>query len=274
MRRREFLFGSLASAAWSQRGLADGTKLPRLAVVNMVLSVDQISEGGALQYRAFYSELKRLGLVENQSIKVERWSALGRADEYADLARRVVASKPDVIFITGSRFVLLFRAETSSIPIVANMIDPVGYGVAASLSHPGGNVTGVSANAGLELVDKTFEILRRLAPNASRIALLQPSSARGKAYDQAIQQAALRLGLSMLPIVVESPHAQKEYQEFFRAATEASADAVMVADTSENLACKDLVAALAAMHQLPAIYPNFLYAETGALVTYGYSNCG
>jgi putative ABC transport system substrate-binding protein len=119
----------------------------------------------------FFEELRRLGFVEGQNLVYERYSAEGR-DQFSELARDVVRSNPDLIFADSTTLVLALKAATTTIPIVAPMIDPVAGGIVPSLARPGGNITGVSVNTGSEMSGKFVELLREAVPGLSSVGFL------------------------------------------------------------------------------------------------------
>jgi len=105
---------------------------------------------------------------------VDRWAGTGRREGYPDLARKVIGSKPHVIFAQTGRLAQAFRTVTSTIPIVTMTTEPVELGLANSLARPGGNVTGLSLNVGIELLGKRLELLKEVVPTASRFVYLAP----------------------------------------------------------------------------------------------------
>ena len=109
---------------------------------------------GRPYYRAFFEELSRLGYVEGQNLGVERYSGEGQPERYAELVRDVVNTHPDLILAVGARLSLDFKMATTTIPIVTIIIDPIAMGLVASIARPGGNITGVTIAAGLELIGK------------------------------------------------------------------------------------------------------------------------
>ncbi len=149
IRRRAFisaisaLLGG-AAVAWPLAARAQRpAKVHRIAVIHAAVPVTDIIETSSIRfYRAFFQELRRLGYVEGRNLIVERYSGLGRTEHYAELAREVVRSKPDLIFASGTDTVRHLKAATATIPIVGVMGNPVGWGLAASFAHPGGNITG------------------------------------------------------------------------------------------------------------------------------------
>jgi hypothetical protein len=111
-------------------------KVYRIAVAHPSRPVSELSENGGLPYfRAFFEELRRLGYVEGRNLTVARYSGGGRTEQYADLAREVVRTSPDVNRDGLVTHGLTFQAASSTIPIVANTTDPVALGIAASLAR-------------------------------------------------------------------------------------------------------------------------------------------
>src|SRR5262245_4089915 len=153
IRRRKFitLLGG-AAAAWSvaSRAQQPGNAY-RVAIVRTSgLVADMTETGDNPSFRELFKELRRLGYVEGQNLIVERYSGEGRQDRYSELAREVVRTRPHLILAVASPLVLIFKAATTNIPIIGVMADPIAYGVVSNLARPGGNVTGVSVDAGLE----------------------------------------------------------------------------------------------------------------------------
>src|SRR5216684_4046967 len=101
----------------------------------------------------------RLGYVEGTNLVVDRYSADGRFNRFPEIAHEVVATQPDVICAMSNPLVLALKSETRTIPIVAWTSDPIAAGIVSNLARPGGNVTGVSIDAGLEVVSKRVEPL-------------------------------------------------------------------------------------------------------------------
>ena len=173
MRRREFIAGLLVAATLRHARAQQPAKVHRIAVIATASPVADLTETSSFpHWRAFFQELRRLGYVEGRNLIVERYSGEGREDRYAELARDVVRAKPDLIVASSSRLVLSFKAATDKIPVVSSMADPVPYGIVASLARPGGNITGVSVEAGLEIWGKRLQILREAIPTASRVGFL------------------------------------------------------------------------------------------------------
>lgn len=146
MRRRDFitLFGGTAATWPLAAGAQQPAKMKRFAFVHSAGKVSRMTVSGPPWYRAFFDELSRLGYVEGKNLGVERYSGEGRTDHYLALAHDVVSTHPDLILAVGGRLSLDFKMTTTTIPIVTIVIDPIALGLVASISRPGGNITGVT----------------------------------------------------------------------------------------------------------------------------------
>lgn len=187
----------------------------RIALVSTSGPVAAMSEEHSPTYKAFFSELRRLRYVEGQNLVVDRRSAEGRTEHYADLAREVVESNPDVICTFSGRMIRAFKVATTTIPIVGITGDPVADGLVASLSRPGGNITGVSFTAGDEIFGKQLQLLHELAPTAARIAFLMPRALWDGRVSQAWRTVAQRLDLTPVGAPMGDPIQEPEYRRVF-----------------------------------------------------------
>jgi putative tryptophan/tyrosine transport system substrate-binding protein len=270
MKRRDFLAGILFVASGRSPWAQPTGKPHRIAIAHAAESPAAMSEsGGHPTYSAFFEELGRLGYVEGRNVIVERWSGEGRIEQYGELAQQIARSQPDVIFATSASFVQHLRNATTVIPIVSTTADPVGFGLAVSLARPGGNITGVSVDAGLAVSAKYFELLRELNPALSRIGLVFPRDRRDRPYGRALQSSASRLGISIVGPLLESPILEPAYRHYFDAIMQSGAEALIVTDSPENFPNRDLIVALANKNRLPAIYPYAEYVRLGGLMSYG-----
>ena len=189
MRRREFITLVGGAAAWPLAARAQQpANAHRIAVVRPSGSVADMTEaGGNPIYRALFNELRRLGYIERQNLIVERYSGEGHQERFAELAREVVRTKPHLIFVASTPVVLIFKAATDTIPIVGTMADPIAMGVVSNLARPGGNVTGVSVDAGLEIWAKRLQILQEVVPTAKKVGYLYLRSSWDLAQGRAMQ---------------------------------------------------------------------------------------
>src|SRR5882724_1878127 len=171
MKRREFIAGVGAATVWPLAARAQ--KLRRIAFVHSGIAADKLSEtAGPFWVRRFYETLRGLGDVEGGNLVVERYSAEGRSERFAPLAAEVVSRNPDVIVANLNDLVKTFAAATATIPIVAIIGDPIAGGLVTNLAHPGGNLTGVSINAGIEIYGKRLQILKEAVPSLTRVSHL------------------------------------------------------------------------------------------------------
>ena len=123
--------------------------------------------------------------------------------EDGDLARDVVSLNPDVIFLTGNFLARRFRTLTVTTPIVATMSDPLETGMVQSLARPGGNLTGVSEDAGIEIWGKRLELLKEAVPSMAKLAYVGVQLAQMGATQTAVESAAQRFGVSAIGVSVE-----------------------------------------------------------------------
>jgi putative ABC transport system substrate-binding protein len=173
MRRREFntVVGGVA-AAWPVVARAQ-QRLYRLAFVHSGIPADRLTEsGGPFWVRRFHETLRELGVVEGTNLVIERFSAEGHSERSAPLAAEVVGRKPDVIVVNLNDLVKALMAATGTIPIVAVVGDPIVGGLVTNLAYPGGNLTGVSINAGVEIYAKRLQILKEALPSVTRVCHL------------------------------------------------------------------------------------------------------
>src|SRR5436190_19434151 len=195
MRRREFLsvLGS-AAAAWPFKARAQqSTKVPTIGFLGAS------SEAGQAPWTAaFLERLRELGWIEGRTVAIEyRW-AEGRNERFAEFAAESVRLKVDVILTDGGA-TLAAKKVTSVIPIVfAVAADPLGGGYVASLSRPGGNVTGTSVQA-FDSASKRLGLLREAVPGLRRLAILvNPNYPAAVAETGEVEAAAQKLGIEVV----------------------------------------------------------------------------
>ena len=194
MRRREFLTGVVLVATTPASRAQQRATPSRIAIFHPAIPASLLTEtGGGTAWRAFFGELRRLGYVEGQNLLVERYSAEGHHERYADIARQIVASNPDLIVTGTNPVVLAFQAVTTTPPIVAFMIDPLKAGLVASLARPGGNLTGITLDPGIEIWGKRLELLKEAIPQTTRTAFLGMREGWEGSFGQAMRDIASQL---------------------------------------------------------------------------------
>src|SRR5262249_50479233 len=169
MRRREFitLLGGSA-AAWP---LAARAQQPaRMRRIGVLMAYTENDREYRSHLAAFREELQKLGWSEGRNVQFDyRWAALD-PEVMRRFARELIALQPDVILSSSSPTTASLLAETHSIPVIfANIVDPVGSGLAASLSRPGGNATGFMLFEA-SLAGKWLELLKEIVPRVSSVA--------------------------------------------------------------------------------------------------------
>ena len=170
MKRRTFLSSLLLASAARFARAQQRAKIYRIAIVHPARPTALLTEDGGLPaFAAFFKELRRLGYIEGDNLLVERYSGEGRTEHYADLARDVVLSHPELIFSVSTRMAQHFKATTTTIPIVAYVAEPVASGLARSLAQPGGNITGVIPDVGADFWGKQLEFLKLVVPGVRKL---------------------------------------------------------------------------------------------------------
>ena len=271
MRRRDFItLVAGVAATWPIAARAQQPRKERR--VALVAASDPVSEltesGDNPHYAAFLQELRRLGDVEGQNLVIERYSGDGRTAHYAELVSEVIGRNPDLIFANTSLLVRRFKQSTATIPIVGFTADPVAYGIVTALARPGGNVTGVSADAGVEIWGKRLEFLRAAVPKASRVGFLTYRLSWEGAQGQVLRVAARAAGIELLGPPLDDPVQPPEYTRVMTLMAQQQADALIVGDISINFTYRRLIVDLAKANRLPAIYPYREYLQLGGLMAY------
>jgi putative tryptophan/tyrosine transport system substrate-binding protein len=268
MRRREFTAGVLLAAVpWPARAQQRATP-HRIAIFHPAIPTALLTEtGGGSAWRAFFSELRRLGYVEGENLIIERYSAEGHHERYADLAREIVASSPDLIVTGTNPVVITFKAATGTLPIVAFMLDPLKAELVTNLAKPGGNLTGITLDAGIEIWGKRLEILKEAVPSTAKAAFLGMRDGWEGSFGQFLRDAAGRLGISLISMLPQQG-TPSEIERVFAEMEQHRPDAVLVSGEGDLYAHRQLIAELTQKHRLPAMCPYRDYADAGALMAY------
>ena len=268
MQRRHFIAG-ISGMAIAGRGFATPAAAShRIAFVHAAIPVNELTEAaGPFWIRRFFERLAKLGLVEGRNLVVERYSAEGRADRFAAVAAAVVQRHPDVIVANYNPLVAAIQSATQTIPVVAIVGDPVRSGFVRSLARPGGNITGASVDAGIEIYGKELQILQEAIPNASRVAFLASRDAVAAGIEQVLRAAGERLGITLIP-ALQDEVGEPQISRAFTGMAQQRADAVIVSPESSLLAHRGIVVESAQKARLPALYPYRDYVEAGGLIAY------
>jgi putative tryptophan/tyrosine transport system substrate-binding protein len=262
MKRREFIVGASAVAAWPVEARAQQPAMPVVGFVNAA------SPGGSYPpLPAFLKGLGETGFVEGRNVAIEyRW-AEGHYERLPALIADLVQHKVSVIAATGTPAAVAAKAATATIPIVFEMgSDPVELGLVTSLSQPAGNVTGV-ANLNVELASKQLGLMHELVPRTTTIAALFNPNFAGTAKLLRDAEAAARvLGLQLIVLKAST---EEEIEKVFATMAPQGAGALFVEFESFFAARRDQIIALAARNKLPAIYGWRDFVVSGGLMSYG-----
>jgi ABC-type uncharacterized transport system substrate-binding protein len=235
-------------------------KIPRIGILSMA---DRTS---TKIFDAFRDGLRNLGYIDGQNITIEYRLAAGDFSRLPAIAGELVRLPVDVIVVDGgTKVAQIAQAASSTIPIVGALgPDPVAAGLAASLGHPGGNVTGHGSFA-VGLSGKRVQLLKEAFPGISRIAALS-SPADPLSNRRATVETARTLGVALRTIEVATPD---DIPSGFSAAGAGSAEGLVFLPNPMFWNHRVRIVALAAQYRLPAIYPEREYADDGGLLAYG-----
>jgi putative tryptophan/tyrosine transport system substrate-binding protein len=267
LRRREFVGLLGGAAAWP---LAARAQQPKMPGVGILLASTPEAFAGALA--AFQQGLADAGFLVSQNVVLETRSANFQSAKLPSLAEDLVNSHVAVIFAANStNSVLAAKAATTTIPIVFFYGgDPVSDGLVASLSRPGGNLTGMTSIT-TELTAKRLGLLHELVPNAKTIGLLTGSFPR-REHRNDILAGAQALGLQVVVVEVEDnavevmrPRLERAFATF----AERQAEAVFVDNYAHLFFNSPPIISLAARHKIPAMYASAAPVRIGGLIGYG-----
>ena len=263
MRRREFIAAVSGAAAWP---LAARAQQPAIPIIGYLDS--RSPEAVENRLRGFRQGLKDAGYIEGENVTIlYRW-ADDRVERLPLLAAELVSRSVAAIITAGAPASLAAKAATTTIPIVFLIgNDPVQLGLAASLSRPGGNLTGIDIFTS-QLGAKRLEVLRDLLPKATRMGVLvnPADTSATDAQLKEIDAAARAMGLQ---IKVHNADTRAEIDAAFEAMDRDRPDAVF-AGTSVFLNGRRVqLVQLSAFHRLPTIYSLRDFVEIGGLISYG-----
>jgi putative ABC transport system substrate-binding protein len=266
MKRREFL-GVLGGAAMAWPVGARAQQGERIRRVGVLIGIAESDPQASLRIAAIRDGLQELGWVEGRNVRIDyRWGA-GNTDRIRNYATELVALSPDVILAGGSPSVGALQQATRTVPVVfASVADPVGAGFVDSLARPGGNVTGFT-NWEYGITGKWLELLKEVAPRVTRVAVLRDaSSPAGIGPWGAIQAVAPSFGVELTPINISDA---SEIERTVTAFASRSNGGLVVTGSNQTTVHRELITALAARHQLPAIYAYRFLVTGGGLISYG-----
>src|SRR5262252_8940305 len=266
MKRRDFiaLLGG-AAAAWPLAARA--TQAERMRRIGVLMGYPEGDPQAQANVTALLQGLQNLGWIEGRNVQIDyRWAG-GDPDKARTFARELIATTPDVMVPSTNQVTAILQQETRTIPIVFAFVgDPVGSGFVASLSEPGGNLTGF-ANFENSIGGKWLELLREIAPHAKRVGFIYcPNAAPNVGFFHAAQNAATSSGVKLFPIPVNHAIDIERGVTAFVAEPDGS---LIVAPHAVTLGNRDLIDKLALRYRLPAVYSDRYFAESGGLASFG-----
>ncbi len=242
----------------------------RMRLIGRLAGAPESDKHAQRRFAAYKEGMQKLGWIEGQNVRYEvRWGA-GNRDRISAYAKELVQMAPDVLFTNGTPSTAALHQYTKTIPIVFAIVsDPVGDGFVASLSQPGGNVTGFITFYP-EMVGKWLETLQEIAPQIKRTALMfNPRTAPFARLDYLrplFEQAARHLAIE--PIM--SPvHDVAEIKTSIDSIARTPGGSLLIMPDGFTLAHRALIVELTASHRLPAMYPFGIFASDGGLIAYG-----
>jgi len=263
VRRRDFIGIVGTAAGWPIAAVGQAPHLPVIGVLGTTAF-----DSTPMRFSAFHQGLKETGYIEGRNVAIEYRFAEGQPDRLPELAADLVRRQVAVIAASGGGLAALAaKAATSTIPIVFNVgEDPMAAGLVASISRPGGNATGVSLISS-ELVEKSLELLRELAPGARTIALVRGGGSDATRYwSEHVTAAARAAGLTVL---VSHVSFEPDLEAVFASIVRQGAGAVLVAATPLFMRRRYQIVALAARYSLPTTYYSREFTAAGGLMSYG-----
>ncbi len=270
MRRRDFLLGLLVTANTASAHAQQKPKVYRIAVVDSISPVADFAEDGELPYyRGFYDRLRQNGFIEGQNLEIYRYSGEGYFEHFGDVVTEAILLMPDAIFLVGNRLLLALKGATTSIPIVAIMVDPVRYGLAVSLARPGRNITGVAHDPGPDLYKKRFQLLKVAVPNVSKVGILASQAFIERTGVAKRKATARRAGIELVFPIEAVYWREDEYRAAFARMAREGVDRVIVTEQNENWTYRRSIISFANEFRLPAIYPDRMFVELGGLMSFG-----
>jgi putative ABC transport system substrate-binding protein len=265
IRRREFIAGLGGAAAWPLAASAQqGDRMRRIGVI---MSLDEDDPEQKHRLFAFTQALAGLGWTDGRNVRMDvRWGG-GDNNRIQALAQELVGLQPDIILADGAPVTAALQRETRTIPIAFSAVgDPVASGIVARLNRPSGNITGF-ATLEASMGGKWLELLSEIAPGLKRAAIMfNPDTAAVSTYMPSFETAARSLKVELITTPV---HSDVEIETaFLDLGREPGGGVVKMPDAFTQLHRAPIISA-AARNNVPAVYPQSVYARDGGLLSYG-----
>jgi putative ABC transport system substrate-binding protein len=266
LRRRDFvsLFGG-AVAAWPLAARAQQSE--RMRRIGVLLPASSDDPDYQTRVSALAQGLALLGWNIGRNIRIDiRW-AKGDPEQFRRDAEELVALRPDVLLASSSLAVAALQQATRAVPIVFGaVVDPVGAGFVASLSHPGGNTTGFT-NFEYSLSGKWLELLKEILPSMTDVAVFRDEASPAEVgMLSAMQSASTSLGVRLTPVAMRDT---KEIESAIEVFAKRANGGLIILGSALASVHRDLIIKLASQHRLPAAFSDRLFVDAGGLISYG-----
>jgi putative ABC transport system substrate-binding protein len=260
MRRREFIAGLGGAAVWPVVAHAQQT--------SRTYRIAYLALAGTNDATIVKERLKELGYEEGKNLVFDLRTAHGEIEVLPRVAADLVNSNPDVIIAGfGTAAAKAAQAATKTIPVVfSNVGDPLGSGIVQSLGRPGGNVTGLAAQAA-EISGKRLELLNQFVPGIHTVAVLEEPAAPFALVALPLLQKAAKE--SDQPLVICDARSGDDVESSLTAATKAGAGGLVVLETPVLIALRQRIVDVTAKFRLPAIYSVPVFVDAGGFLCYG-----
>jgi putative tryptophan/tyrosine transport system substrate-binding protein len=269
MRRREFI-KVIASSAAARPLAARAQQSERMRHIGILMAFSENDSEAQSWAGGFREELGKLGWTEGHNIQIDTRWATANVESLQRLAKQLFALQPDLILTGSTPATAAMRQQTNTIPIVFAMVgDPVGSGFVASLSRPGGNLTGFTPIEN-SLGGKWVELLKEIAPRVAKVAMVfDPAMAPFASYYlNPFKAAAASLGMEAIVAPVNDMTALERVVA--TSAREPNSGLVVMPDAFTIGHHADITS-LVARYRIPTVHPFRIFAEVGGLVSYGSS---
>jgi putative tryptophan/tyrosine transport system substrate-binding protein len=266
VKRRQFLTLLGSAAAWPIAARAQ-QRSDNIRQIGMLMGFAQDDPVAQSMVAAFRLGLSKLGWTEGSNVRIElRWAGPD-IERINRLAKELAALRADVMLGQTTPVVRALAREVPATPIVfVTVSDPIGSGFAASLAHPGGNITGFTVDDSA-LGGKWVELLKQIAPATTRVALLfHPAGPPAEFFLPSIQAAASSLSVQASLVTI---HGRDDIEAVIGAQARDTGGGIIALANAFNTTNRELIIELAARYRVPAIYFSAYCAQSGGLIGYG-----
>jgi putative tryptophan/tyrosine transport system substrate-binding protein len=243
----------------------------RMRRIGVLMNVALDHPEGKTRLAAFRQALQELGWADGRNVRVETRGAAGheeniRLSDWRKYAVELVAFAPDVVLALTTPAVVELQRASRTVPIVfTQVIDPVGSGLVASMARPGGNATGFTSFE-YAISAKWLDLLKEIAPRVTRVAVVRTASAAAGIGQFSAVQTVAPIGMELSAIGTrDAAEVERGIAEFARDPN----GGLIVTASGFGANHPQLIATLAARHNLPAVYPFRYYVTSGGLICYG-----